>query len=306
MIFNILVFIICIAGIVEALIMALVDWEDLAISARKSPRKIYNVMKEELNLPKDWNELSVIERRSRKRRYNLIRETLDVLPPWNELSFMERRSHKDLYNIIKSSSDSLPAGTVLDVPVGTVIFEEDCSEDKLDSYDDVVYIYNRNNLIQEPAYVNDCLVLDSINTTATGFLPINSLESVVNDFEIELERPTANDEVNTSNDKTVGFFIFNGETEFKAIYITQLSLGWKWNVRCLYYDENDSQHNNITESTTKLTTVESVKLILQGNRLSVDGIEDAFVELDRNENTQYGLFVNNRGASYSSVKITTI
>ena len=89
MIFNILVFIICIAGIVEALIMALVDWEDLAISARKSPRKIYNVMKEELNLPKDWNELSVIERRSRKKRYNLIRETLDVLPPWNELSFME-------------------------------------------------------------------------------------------------------------------------------------------------------------------------------------------------------------------------
>lgn len=306
MLFNILVFLICIAGIVEALIMALVDWEDLPISVRKSPRKLYNVLKEEMNLPKDWNELSVIERRSRKRRYNLIRQTVATLPNWNDLSILNRRSHKDLYNIIKSSSESLPTGTMLDVPVGTVIFEEDCSEDKLDSYDDVVYIYNRNDLIQEPAYENDCLVLNSINTTSIGFLPIKPLESVANDFEIELERPTANNEVNTSNDKTVGFFIFNGDTEFKAIYITQLSLGWKWNVRCLYYDENDSHHNNITESTTKLDTIESVKLILQGNRLSVDGIEDAYVELDRNQNTQYGLFVNNRGASYSSVKITTI
>ena len=53
--------------------MALVDWEDLAISVRKSPRKLYNVLKDELGLP-EWNELSVIERRSRKRRYNIIRE----------------------------------------------------------------------------------------------------------------------------------------------------------------------------------------------------------------------------------------
>ena len=106
--FHILVFIICTAGFAEAILMAFVDWEDLAISARKSPRKIYNVMKEELNLPKDWNELSVIERRSRKRRYNLIRETLTDLPPWNELSFMDRRSHRDLYRIIKTVSEYEP------------------------------------------------------------------------------------------------------------------------------------------------------------------------------------------------------
>ena len=66
MISHIIVFLVCLIGLVEAILMALVDWEDLAISVRKSPRKIYNVLKEELNLPKDWNELSVIERRSRK------------------------------------------------------------------------------------------------------------------------------------------------------------------------------------------------------------------------------------------------
>ena len=52
--------------------MALVDWEDLAISVRKSPRKLYNVLKDELGLP-EWNELSVIERRSRKRRFAMVR-----------------------------------------------------------------------------------------------------------------------------------------------------------------------------------------------------------------------------------------
>ena len=61
--------------------MALVDWEDLAISVRKSPRKLYNVLKDELGLP-EWNELSVIERRSMKKRYAVIRDSFPELPPW--------------------------------------------------------------------------------------------------------------------------------------------------------------------------------------------------------------------------------
>ena len=81
--------------------MALVDWEDLAISVHKSPRKLYNVLKDELGLP-EWNELSVIERRSMKKRYAVIRDSFPELPPWEELSVMDRRSHKRLYKIIKS------------------------------------------------------------------------------------------------------------------------------------------------------------------------------------------------------------
>ena len=38
----------------------------------------------------------------------------------------------------------------------------------------------------------------------------------------------------------------------------------------------------------------------------VEGIEDTAVEIERNGTTKYGLYVNNRGATYSQVKITTI
>ena len=285
--------------------MALVDWEDLAISVRKSPRKIYNVLKDELNLPKDWNELSVIERRSRKRRYNIIRDTVDVLPPWNELPVLNRRSHKELYKTIKVNSDNGFSEEDVVIPAGTVIFEEDFI-DNLDSYDDVFYIYNRDNLTQEATYDNSCLFLPSIDTNATGFLPIQSLEGTLSNLEIEIGRPTLNNEVNIGTDKTIGFFIYNDEEDFKAIYVTQLSLGWKWWIRSLYYDENEREHHNVSKSETMYDEVESVKMVLENNTLMVEGIEDTAVEIERNGTTKYGLYVNNRGATYSQVKITTI
>ena len=80
MISHIIVLLICFIGLVEAILMALVDWEDLAISVHKSPRKLYNVLKDELGLP-EWNELSVIERRSMKKRYAVIRDSFPELPP---------------------------------------------------------------------------------------------------------------------------------------------------------------------------------------------------------------------------------
>ena len=104
MISHIIVLLICFIGLVEAILMALVDWEDLAISVHKSPRKLYNVLKDELGLP-EWNELSVIERRSMKKRYAVIRDSFPELPPWEELSVIDRRSHKRLYKLIKSVYD---------------------------------------------------------------------------------------------------------------------------------------------------------------------------------------------------------
>lgn len=101
MISHIIVLLICLIGLVEAMLMAFVDWEDLAISVRKSPRKLYNVLKDELGLP-EWNELSVIERRSMKKRYNVLRDYLGNLPPWEDIPVIDRRSHKRLYKIIKS------------------------------------------------------------------------------------------------------------------------------------------------------------------------------------------------------------
>lgn len=85
--------------------MSLIDWEDLPISTRKSPRKLYNVLKEEFGLI-EWNGLSVIERRSMKKRYALLRESLSDLPSWEELSIIDRRSHKRLYKRIKSVSEN--------------------------------------------------------------------------------------------------------------------------------------------------------------------------------------------------------
>lgn len=90
--------------------MSLIDWEDLPISTRKSPRKLYNVLKEELGL-REWSELSVIERRSMKRRYIILMDFLD-LPPWEEISVIDRRSHKRLYKLIKSVYD----GDYMDIP----------------------------------------------------------------------------------------------------------------------------------------------------------------------------------------------
>lgn len=104
MISHIIVLLICFIGLVEAILMAFVDWEDLAISVHKSPRKLYNVLKDELGLP-EWNELSVIERRSMKKRYAVIRDSFPELPPWEELSVIDRRSHKRLYKLIKSVYD---------------------------------------------------------------------------------------------------------------------------------------------------------------------------------------------------------
>lgn len=85
--------------------MSLIDWEDLPISTRKSPRKLYKALEEEFDIP-HWNELFVSERRSLKKRYNIIRDTLSDLPPWEEISVMDRRSHKSLYKLIKSVSEN--------------------------------------------------------------------------------------------------------------------------------------------------------------------------------------------------------
>lgn len=104
MISHIIVFLVCLIGLVEAMLMAFVDWEDLAISVRKSPRKLYNVLKDELGLP-EWNELSFIERRSMKKRYNVLRDYLGNLPPWEDIPVIERGSHKRLYKLIKSVYD---------------------------------------------------------------------------------------------------------------------------------------------------------------------------------------------------------
>ena len=92
---HILVFLICVIGFAEAILMALVDWEDLPISVRKSPRKLYNVLKEEFDIPY-WNELPVTVRRSLKRRYYVIAEFVTDLPPWEDLSVIDRKSHKRL------------------------------------------------------------------------------------------------------------------------------------------------------------------------------------------------------------------
>ena len=100
---HILVFLICIIGFAEAILMALVDWEDLPISVRKSPRKLYNVLKDEFDL-REWSELSVIERRSMKRKYTMLCDYL-MLPSWEELSIIDKRSHKRLYKVIKSVYD---------------------------------------------------------------------------------------------------------------------------------------------------------------------------------------------------------
>ena len=84
--------------------MALVDWEDLPISVRRSPRKLYNVLKEEFDLP-EWHDLSVIERRSMKKRYNILMDYLGSLPYWEDIPFIDRRSHKRMYKLIKSVYD---------------------------------------------------------------------------------------------------------------------------------------------------------------------------------------------------------
>lgn len=109
---HILVFLICIIGFAEAIYMAvsdeeelpeygLVDWEELPISVRRSPRKLYRILENEFDIPY-WNELPVTVRRSLKRRYYVISEFLTDLPPWEDLSVIDRRSHKRLYRIIKS------------------------------------------------------------------------------------------------------------------------------------------------------------------------------------------------------------
>ena len=84
--------------------MTLVDWEDIPVSARKSPRKLFTILMDELG-GISWNELSVIERRSMKKRYNVLRDYLGNLPPWEDIPVIERRSHKRLYKLIKSVYD---------------------------------------------------------------------------------------------------------------------------------------------------------------------------------------------------------
>ena len=48
-ILTILVFFTALIGFVEVLFMVLVDWEDLPVATRRSPRKLYNVIKEAIN-----------------------------------------------------------------------------------------------------------------------------------------------------------------------------------------------------------------------------------------------------------------
>lgn len=122
---HIIVPIICIIGFAEAILMALVDWEDLAISVRRSPRKLYNVLRDEFGLP-EWNELSVVERRSMKRRYNILIDFMGSLPPWEDLPVIDRRSHKRIYKVIKSTYDGdYDNGPVVESPPTAAIPERE-------------------------------------------------------------------------------------------------------------------------------------------------------------------------------------
>ena len=48
-IFTILILFTALIGFVEVFFMVLVDWEDLPVATRRSPRKLYNVIKEAIN-----------------------------------------------------------------------------------------------------------------------------------------------------------------------------------------------------------------------------------------------------------------
>ena len=288
MISHIIVFLVCLIGLVEAILMALVDWEDLAISVRKSPRKIYNVLKEELNLPKDWNELSVIERRSRKRRYNIIRETVTDLPPWDELSVLDRRSHKDLYKITKSIYES--------VPVQAVILEDDCSED-LGYYDNPIYLKNTQNAEKTVSFENGALFLPASTGTINGLLPIKPLNGMMNDLEIELNRSEVSD--------GIGFGYYNNESDYAYIQVYKLmSTDVKWSVSYTIYDVEKAKCDSQLYG-FKLDEGDFIKFTIQDNRLILNDTE-AFIEFERTDSTIYGLSLNNRNNGYDSVKISTI
>lgn len=88
--------------------MTLADWKDIPVTTRKNPKRLYELLEEELELEKGWDDLSVIERRSRHRRYAVICETVTDLPAWSELSPFERRNPKLLYKRIKTVVNSEP------------------------------------------------------------------------------------------------------------------------------------------------------------------------------------------------------
>ena len=48
-ILTILILFTALIGFVEVFFMVLVDWEDLPVATRRSPRKLYNVIKEAIN-----------------------------------------------------------------------------------------------------------------------------------------------------------------------------------------------------------------------------------------------------------------
>lgn len=81
--------------------MSLQKWAELPLLTRKSPKRLYTYLEEELGLEKGWEDLSAIERRSRHKQYLIIQETVTDLPAWSELSPFERRNPKKLYNKIK-------------------------------------------------------------------------------------------------------------------------------------------------------------------------------------------------------------
>lgn len=91
--------------------MSLKDWKELPLLVKRTPKKFFTYLAEELELETSWDDLSVIERRSRHKQYKIIADAVDGLPAWNELSPFERRNLKKLYNRIKTvvETDSEPA-----------------------------------------------------------------------------------------------------------------------------------------------------------------------------------------------------
>lgn len=99
--------------------MSLSNWNELPLLVRRSPKKLFTYLAEELELEITWEDLSAIERRSRHRQYNIIAASIDELPAWSELSPFERRNLKLLYNRIKTvvESDEEPVTYEISVTV---------------------------------------------------------------------------------------------------------------------------------------------------------------------------------------------
>ena len=93
--------------------MSLPSWEDLSVRVRRSPRALYDLVADELNVD-SFSELSVGVRRSRRKRYGVVASADGdySFKDWEELDVNVRRSRMLMYKYIKLVVDG-------DVPVVT-------------------------------------------------------------------------------------------------------------------------------------------------------------------------------------------